>query len=135
MNSINAYRTIPNAMFKPKREKNVFVADQVSEVVDCISLLHKRPIERGFLVNFEAEKEIWERVVGKKNLDINPAETHLVLTEPVFNFEQIQKKTDELVFETFHFLSLVRATGIGFSIFFAIYSSIFCILDKSRFDS
>ena len=47
------FRIIPNCIFKPKREKKYFIADQVNEIIDNISLQQKRPHEKEYFIIFE----------------------------------------------------------------------------------
>eukprot|EP01083_Nonionella_stella_P178454 630410_1 len=70
----------------------------------------------GYLVNHYLESEVWDRVFGKKVLDITPRDHTLLVTEPPFNFPQIQEKLNEIVFERFGFKAYCRVPSAQFSL-------------------
>lgn len=53
---------------------------------------------QGFLVNWGLERDIWAHAL-KASLRVDCSETGLVMTEPVFNFPQIQAATEEVCCE------------------------------------
>lgn len=50
---------IPNCMAKG-RDKRLWIAGQLDNCRDFGELQFRRPVEKGYLVSWEAEKEIWE---------------------------------------------------------------------------
>ncbi|XP_066355029.1 actin-related protein 6-like [Miscanthus floridulus] len=106
---------VPNCMAKPPggnaNSKKWLVADQLqAEDVDVTGMTLKRPIDRGYLINTEVQKEVWERVLCNLLL-VDPTNSSLLLVEPLFNPPALQHATDELVFEEFGFNSLCVADG------------------------
>lgn len=84
--------------------------------------------------NWEIEKTVWDRVFGGKGRglkvrssscvspvsysypcaslhQINPHNTPLVVTEPVFNLPNVQEHYDQIVFEEYEFDSYLRVPG------------------------
>jgi Actin len=53
---------VPNLGAKPKGEKRLFIADEVATLGDTAQLSLRRPVDRGFVVNTQLQKDIWERV-------------------------------------------------------------------------
>ncbi|KAG0623550.1 hypothetical protein M758_3G182100 [Ceratodon purpureus] len=95
---------VPNCLARPRSAKKWLVADQVQECDDIQSIAIKRPIDRGYMISPDVEREIWDRIF-KTHLKVNTTECGLMLVEPLFTLSSIQKTTDELVFEDFGFQS------------------------------
>jgi actin-related protein 6 len=51
---------IPNCIARSTRDKRTYVASELEHCKDFGELAFRRPVERGFIVNWEAEKAIWE---------------------------------------------------------------------------
>ncbi|XP_031505052.1 actin-related protein 6 isoform X2 [Nymphaea colorata] len=88
------------------KSKKWLVADQLQDSDDVMSI--RRPLDRGYLINPDLQKEIWDRIF-KALLKVDPSDSSLLLVEPLFNLPSIQRSTDELVFEDFGFQSLYVA--------------------------
>ena len=59
-------RLIPNCIFKAKGERRkLFIGDQLEECKDYSSLFYVMPFQKGFLVNWDVEKQIWDYMFGK----------------------------------------------------------------------
>ena len=52
-------KVIPNCIAR-SRDKRVYIASQIEKCTDFGEMGFRRPVERGFIVNWEAEKAIWE---------------------------------------------------------------------------
>lgn len=50
---------IPNCVAKD-RGKRIWIGSQLSKCKDFGEIVFRRPVEKGFLVNWEAEKAIWD---------------------------------------------------------------------------
>lgn len=76
--------------------------------------MFRRPVEKGYLVNWEAEKEIWEHEFfeDKAQLHCDPRETGLILTEAPNTLPALQTNCDQIVFEEFGFASYYRCPGM-----------------------
>lgn len=57
---------IPNCLAKD-RGKHIWVGSQLENCNDFGEIAFRRPVEKGFLVNWEAEKAVWENTFLEKN--------------------------------------------------------------------
>ena len=94
---LSTYRCIPNCSTRRKGDSRSYIADQLEERDDTSSLLFQRPFEKGYLCNWDAEREIWDRIFSKDVMNIEPSSTDLLLTEPPFNFPLLRHQCDEVV--------------------------------------
>jgi actin-related protein 6 len=104
---------VPNCIAKSPgtsaNSKKWLAADQLqAQDVDVTGMTLRRPIDRGYLINTEVQREVWERVL-RSLLQVDPTNSSLLLVEPQFNPPGLQHATDELVFEEFGFSSLCVA--------------------------
>ena len=74
-------KSMPNGIAKSKTEHKVFVADQLDTCKDFSALQYRLSLERGVLVNWDTQAEVWARAFGPEVLKIAPAETSLLLSE------------------------------------------------------
>ena len=95
---------MPNCVAKPKGEKRSYIADEINQVKDISSLNLRRPVDRGYVVNWDLQRDILDHVF-KKVLKINPKNCHLVITEAPFNLPALAAEQDECIFEKFGFKS------------------------------
>ncbi|PYH97466.1 actin family protein [Aspergillus ellipticus CBS 707.79] len=115
---LSACSVIPNAIVKT-RSNTIYVGSQLNtHVTDWNEMLFRRPVEKGYIVNWEAQKVIWEhsffdeKTVRSKDLRIaNPDETTLLLTEAPNALPALQKNADEIVMEEWGFGGYVRCVG------------------------
>ncbi|KAF8407140.1 hypothetical protein HHK36_006265 [Tetracentron sinense] len=99
---------VPNCLGRPSASKKWLIADQLQACDDLTSVSLRRPFDRGYLINPDLQKEIWDRIF-RSLLRIDPTLSSLLLVEPLFNLPSIQRSTDELIFEDFGFSSLYVA--------------------------
>ncbi|XP_020106222.1 actin-related protein 6, partial [Ananas comosus] len=84
-------------------------ADQLLAAdADAAGVSLRRPVDRGYLINPDAERDVWDRVL-RGLLRADPSRSSLLLVEPLFNPPSLQRAADELVFEEFGFRSLCVA--------------------------
>lgn len=102
--------TIPNCMYRPLSSKKFIHPSPTaaSATEDLTSAAVRRPIDRGYLINSDLQRDIWAHLFSSL-LHISPSASSLLLTEPLFALPSIQRATDELVFEDFNFKSLFVA--------------------------
>lgn len=117
--ALSACTTIPNCLVKT-RDNRIVVGPHISTgVSDWNEAMFRRPVEKGYLVNWEAEREIWEQsffeekaTARNKSLRIPaPEETTLILTEAPNAMPVLQRNTDEMVMEEWGFGGYVRCLG------------------------
>lgn len=100
---------IPNCLYRPLSSKKwLHPSPTTSEPIDLTSAAVRRPIDRGYLINPDLQRDIWAHLFSSL-LHVGPAQSSLLLTEPLFTLPSIQRATDELVFEDFNFASLYVA--------------------------
>lgn len=58
--SYDSCRVIPNCIARSTRDKRTYVGSELDECKDFGELAFRRPVEKGFIVNWEAQKAIWE---------------------------------------------------------------------------
>lgn len=110
--------TIPNTLAKT-RGNRIYTGSQLNtQVTDWNEMMFRRPLEKGYIVNWEAQKEIWEhsffdeKTVRSKEMRIaTPEETTLVLTEAPNALPVLQKNADEMVMEEWGFGGYLRCVG------------------------
>ena len=74
-------RLIPNCIFKAKSERRkLFIGDQLEECKDYSGLFYVLPFQKGFLVNWDVEKQIWDYMFGKEVMKVTGWETYCSLT-------------------------------------------------------
>ena len=116
--ALSACNTIPNTIAKT-RGNRIYIGSQLNtQVTDWNEMMFRRPLEKGYIVNWEAQKEIWEhsffdeKTVRSKEMRIaSPEETTLVLTEAPNALPVLQKNADEMVMEEWGFGGYLRCVG------------------------
>ncbi len=107
--NLTSARVIPNCICKAKSEKRrAFVGDQIDECRDLSSLFYILPFQKGYLLNWEHQKTVWDYVFGKSCLNVEPQSKDLIFTEPYFNFASIQEGLNEVLFEEYRFRRVLR---------------------------
>lgn len=107
-------QAIPNCKMKVKSERQrQYIGDQINDCKDCSGMYYILPHQKGFIVNWDTQREIWEYLFTRKFRNLDPKETDLIMTDPYFNFKPIQNNTDEILFEEYGFHSILR-TNTGY---------------------
>jgi actin-related protein 6 len=92
---------------RPVETGRFFVADGLDTAVDLGALFLRRPHERGYVTDWGAELDVWQRMCHADVLGVRPAETSLVVTEPLFSCNELKDSLAEFVFEEMGFAELV----------------------------
>lgn len=105
-------RVIPNCIARDRHRKT-YVGSELDRCKDFGEIALRRPVEKGFIVNWEAEKEIWDREFFDDTapLRCDPADSRLVLTEQPNALPALQLHCDQMVFEEYGFASYYRGVG------------------------
>ncbi len=107
--NVSSPRLVPNAICKAKSEKRrAFVGDQIDDCRDLSSLFYILPFQKGYLVNWDHQKTVWDYVFGKTCLNFDPSSKDLVFTEPYFDFASVQEGLSEVLFEEYQFRNVFR---------------------------
>lgn len=116
--TLSSCSIIPNALAKT-RGNRIYTGSQLNtQVTDWNEMMFRRPLEKGYIVNWEAQKEIWEHSFfdektarSKETRIASPEETTLVLTEAPNALPVLQKNADEMVMEEWGFGGYLRCVG------------------------
>lgn len=105
---------IPNCLARD-RDKKVYVGSSLSKCRDFGEVQFRRPVENGFIVNWEAQSAIWDNEFFNDGapLRCDPSETRLVLAEAPNSLPVLQNNCDQMVFEAFGFSSYCRGIGVS----------------------
>jgi len=108
-------RVIPNCIARD-RDRHTYTGSDLEKCKDFGEISFRRPVEKGYIVNWEAQKEIWEHEFFEKksHLRCEPNETGLILTEAPNALPQLQTHCDQIIFEEFGFASYLRCPGMAF---------------------
>lgn len=102
-------KIIPNCVSKAKNVRTrIFIGDQIDDCKDLSGLYYLLPFQKGYMVNWEVEKQVWDYMFGKEKFRVDFNETSVILTEPYFNFQSIQEGMNEVLFEEYGFKSAFR---------------------------
>uniref|UniRef100_A0A8R1DLR5 Actin-related protein 6 n=1 Tax=Caenorhabditis japonica TaxID=281687 RepID=A0A8R1DLR5_CAEJA len=106
-------RSIPNSIVKSKNErKRVFVAQEQEECTDKFSLFYVRPIEKGYVTNWDAQQKIWEKAFSA--LDVETTNSRIVYTDNNYLIPALPDLTNEIFFEHFGFTDVCKASSSTF---------------------
>jgi actin-related protein 6 len=115
--ALSRCQAIPNAIVRT-RDRKTYVAAQIDkDVTQWSEAVLRRPVERGQVVGWEAQKEIWdysffdEKTAKKELVVAHPEETTLVLTENPSTIPALQKNVDEIIMEEYGFGGYTRTLG------------------------
>ncbi|XP_070533347.1 actin-related protein 6-like [Ptychodera flava] len=102
-------RIIPNCIMKAKSERRKqFVGNQIDECKDLSGLFYILPFQKGYLVNWDVQRQVWEHIFSKDVLGIDCSDHPIIIAEPYFNFSTIQEAMNEVFFEEYQFKSICR---------------------------
>lgn len=100
---------IPNCQFRSKTSRlKTFTANQLDEIKDPSGLFYILPFQKGYLVNWDVQRKVWDHLFGKEMFKVDFADTSIIITEPYFNFTSIQESMNEILFEEYQFQSVLR---------------------------
>ncbi|KAI0632288.1 actin-like protein Arp6 [Trametes polyzona] len=101
---------IPNSVVRSKGDNSTYIGHELARCRDFTSLRFRLPFEKGFLVDWDAQKAIWDGLFSNDVLRVNTSEASLLITEPYFNLPNIQDVYDQFVFEEYEFRAYHRCT-------------------------
>ncbi|KYQ94358.1 actin related protein 6 [Tieghemostelium lacteum] len=104
---------IPNHM--AKMDQTIYMGDDLVNLYNSNPtqqqiIKTRNPMDKGFVVDWDLEKEIWDSVLKRDDLKIKPTEYSLLLTEAPFALDEIRKSLYQVVFEKYRFKSLSLQT-------------------------
>uniref|UniRef100_A0A2K5QDF7 Actin related protein 6 n=1 Tax=Cebus imitator TaxID=2715852 RepID=A0A2K5QDF7_CEBIM len=103
---------IPNCQFRSKTVRlKTFTANQIDEIKDPSGLFYILPFQKGYLVNWDVQRQVWDYLFGKEMYQVDFLDTNIIITEPYFNFTSIQESMNEILFEEYQFQAVLRVNG------------------------
>ncbi|TFK34759.1 actin-related protein Arp6 [Crucibulum laeve] len=103
-------RIIPNAVARSKGDKKTYFGHEIARCNDYSELHYRLPFEKGYLVDWDAQKAVWDGIFSDEVFGIDTTSSSLLITEPYFNLPNIQEVYDQFVFEEYEFESYYRCT-------------------------
>lgn len=95
---------------KAKHEKKrVFVAHEQEECSDKFSLFYVRPIERGYVVNWDTQQQIWEKTFG--SMDVEASTSRIALTDNNYLIPALPDVSSEILFDYFGFTEVHKTSA------------------------
>ncbi|KAF8125744.1 actin-related protein Arp6 [Boletus edulis] len=116
-------RIIPNAVVRSKGDKTTYIGHEIARCSDFSSLHYRLPFEKGYLVDWDTQKAVWDGVFSTEALSVNAPESSLIITEPYFNLPNIRDVYDQFVFEEYEFQSYYRCTPAAMIPYGAIFAA------------
>lgn len=108
---ISLSRIIPNCIMKAKSERRrPFIGNQIDECRDASGLFYILAFQRGYLVNWDVQRSVWDYIFGPSSCAVNFSDP-VIITEPQFNFASIQEAITDIFFEEYECESLYRTTS------------------------
>uniref|UniRef100_A0A7M4FQW9 Actin related protein 6 n=1 Tax=Crocodylus porosus TaxID=8502 RepID=A0A7M4FQW9_CROPO len=103
---------IPNCQFRSKTARlKTFTANQLDEIKDPSGLFYILPFQKGYLVNWDVQRQVWDYLFGKEMYQVDFVDTNIIITEPYFNFGSIQESMNEILFEEYQFQAVLRVNA------------------------
>lgn len=100
---------MPNSIMKVKSERRrPFVGDQINECRDASGLFYILPFQKGYLVNWDIQKTVWDYMFSKESSAGRLCDSPICITEPMFNFQSNQEAMDEIFFEEYECCGVLR---------------------------
>ena len=94
---------------KAKSERRrPFIGNQIEECRDLAGLYFMLPFQKGYLLNWDIQKTVWDYIFSKDCCPINLSQSSVIITEPPFNFNSIQEAMVEIFFEDYEVQSLLK---------------------------
>ncbi|KAF9564145.1 actin-domain-containing protein [Agrocybe pediades] len=103
-------KIVPNAVVRSKGDKMTYFGHEIEQCQDYSSLHYRLPFEKGYLVDWDAQKAVWDGIFSDQVLGVDTSRSSLLITEPYFNLPNIQEVYDQLIFEEYEFVSYHRCT-------------------------
>ncbi|CAK7206175.1 Actin-related protein 6 [Sporothrix eucalyptigena] len=129
LGSDNTPLAIPNCIARDRQRRTYIGSELTARCRDYGEATFRRPVEKGYIVNWEAQRAIWAHEFGEDaegydgRLKCDPTETRLLLTEQPNALPALQANCDQMVFEEFRFASYYRGTAAQFNAYLDLNSS------------
>ncbi|KAI4730560.1 actin-related protein-like protein 6 [Aureobasidium sp. EXF-10728] len=98
----------PNCIAK-SRDNKTYVGSQLSQCTDYGDMTFRRPVQKGYIVNWPAEVAVLDNEL--QHLQCDSSDTNLIITEQPNAPAQLTQNLDQMVFEHFDFAAVYRTIG------------------------
>ncbi|KAL4436635.1 hypothetical protein ABPG75_003774 [Micractinium tetrahymenae] len=109
-------KVFPNASAKQKGERGTFLGEAMLGMKDVGVLALRRPVDRGFVVGWDLQREILARALKSLLGGVPPASCGLVLTEPYHNLPALREAAVRMAFAELGFSSVYLSTPAPLSL-------------------
>uniref|UniRef100_A0A0K0FIC1 Actin-like protein (inferred by orthology to a C. elegans protein) n=1 Tax=Strongyloides venezuelensis TaxID=75913 RepID=A0A0K0FIC1_STRVS len=104
----------PNGLVKCKNDrKRLYIGSEFAELQDKVGLYYQMAFEKGYLVNWDVEFQVWEQMFSANCFNLSLCDTDLVLTDPNCNIPAVKDCSYEVVYEYFGFNGLYKTSSSG----------------------
>ncbi len=103
------HSAFPNCTAKLKGDRAALVGPDVSAARDVGALSLRRPVDRGYVVAWDLQREIWARALRKLLPPVAPARCGLVLSEPYLNLPALREAALSAALDGLGFASVLLA--------------------------
>lgn len=101
---------------KAKSERRrPFIGNQIDECRDASGLFYILPFQKGYVINWDIQKTVWDYVLSKECCSVNLSHMPAILTEPLFNFPNLQEAMTEIFFEEYECKSILKINPTSLS--------------------
>lgn len=116
--SDNKPTIIPNCIMKVKSERRrAFIGRQIESCIDTSGLFYMLCFQKGLLVNWDAQKTIWDYIFSSECTNIKLTNNTLIVTEPLFNPLSIQEVMTEILFEEYDCDGIARTAAPDLAVY------------------
>ncbi|KAI3386718.1 hypothetical protein SNEBB_000474 [Seison nebaliae] len=111
----------PNCIYRSRTsKKNQYISGEIKNSVDRMSLYYHLPIQKGYITNWELQKEIFDYIFDDMKIFEEEEHPHLLITEPLFNFHTNQVTLISLLFNHYQFGSIRRFHPIVLGYYYSL---------------
>lgn len=96
----------PNCIAR-SRDNRTYVGSQLSQCADFGEMAFRRPVQKGYIVNWPAEAAVWDNEL--QHLQCDTPDTNLIVTEQPNAPQHLTANLDQMVFEHFDFAAAYRS--------------------------
>jgi actin-related protein 6 len=98
----------PNCIAK-SRDNKTYVGSQLSQCADYGDMTFRRPVQKGYIVNWPAQVAVLDNELD--HLQCDTTDTTLIITEQPNAPHQLTQNLHQMLFEHFDFAAVYRSTG------------------------
>jgi actin-related protein 6 len=94
-------RSMPNCIARVRTQNVLLAGDETVDAIrDKSQLTFQRPHDRGYLINWETQLDVWQRMFSPAHLNVaSPQDHSLLFTEPPFAPAMLSETANEVSFK------------------------------------